>query len=156
MSFIRKKKPLHLDGLFDEPIGPIRLKRRLYENQFIRCYLPPVILAEEIPRSDSLVFKPKEKGGSKWKCKVVKTNVVRTKVAKPKREHKSRPVCDPALQVKTKETKSRPEKTPKLKKPGLEFSVYQPSPEEIAVATNIMKDLNRSRVGAILDTRDEE
>lgn len=152
-GFVRRKKPILSLEALNIDTSDIQIKgTRTYGYWPSRKKKQPIVI-DEVGVADLIEYKPKEKTGPKWGYKMSRrAPPVITKQAKPK--PLSRPKGRPRLiRGPVLVRKKRP---PKLEKPGREARAYQPSPEEIQRVADVMKELNRRRVNAIMDTREEE
>jgi hypothetical protein len=132
MSYLRKKKPLKLDGIFAEQMIKVSDKRKKYSGlSYTRKRMS--VFIEELELDSVVARRPREKSGPKHKYRRVRTQVVWTKQAKSKPA--SRPRDRPVLKIG--KTRSRPV----VERADRKARVYEPSPEEIKRMTDVMREL---------------
>jgi hypothetical protein len=146
-NFIRRKKKIPSLEALNIDTSDIHIRgARTYGCWHSRTR-KPFVLGGGVDLGDLPARKPKNKTGPKpgWKIGC-KTESGRVKQAKPKPPPKPPP--------KPKKVRKTP--LSKLEKPGRESKAYKPSQEEIKQVSHTITELNRKRVKAILDTREEE
>ena len=145
MGIVRRgmKERLNLDGLFSEPVGCIKPKRRRYDNNYYILRSKSTLSIPD-PSPDPIVVRKKKAGRPKSECKI-----------KVEAERRGRP------------PKIEEPKLPKIKEPKPPKVVMaprqcgpaeKPSPpqDEIVRVAHVIKELNRRRSQAILDPREDD